>query len=119
MESTQPQEQGIRWTSELRVTGATGRLVFNGADQMFVSEGVLDGTSTFQIGQNRVEATLSSGTGQPGTWRFDFSAADASDFELGSLQVLEGEAAQMTENAVVFRLEGVAGERVVFTFRTK
>ncbi len=63
-------------------------------------------------GENRVEATLVQATGQPGLWRFELGAGAS-----GSLRVIAGEVTLVTPEAVVFRMKGRPGERVVFTFR--
>jgi hypothetical protein len=56
-------------------------------------------------------------SGTPGTWRFEAEAGRT--LEPGSLRVLRGEVALLTPTAVVFRLNGVAGEQVAFSYRQR
>ena len=75
-----------------------------------------------QVGRSRegdvvVAATLIKADGKPGTWRFE--AQPGESIEAGSLRVLQGDVALLTPTAVVFRLKGVAGERVSFTYRLR
>jgi len=65
-------------------------------------------------GVNRVEAVLVRGAGRPGTWRFDLSNQPA--MKPGSLRVVAGTVALITNDAVVFWLQGKPGERIVFAF---
>ena len=67
-------------------------------------------------GENRVEALVVQGAGQPGTWRLELGGTTS--FRAGSLRIVAGEVALITADAVAFRLTGKPGERVVFTFRT-
>jgi hypothetical protein len=101
------------WVSELSVPGGRGQVVMDGAEAVFHA----GGTETFSTptgpGTHRFEATLVDGAGRPGTWRFDLSALGPVP---GSLRVVAGEAAVTGPAAVVFRLRGKPGERVVFTF---
>jgi hypothetical protein len=46
-----------------------------------------------------------------GTWRFDLVG-----IRPGSVRAIAGTVAVITETSVVFRMDGRAGERVVFTF---
>jgi hypothetical protein len=79
-----------------------------------VRSGLAAMTTEAQKGANRVEAVLVRGGGRPGTWRFDFSGQSA--FKPGSLRVIAGTVVLVTGDAVVFRLNGRPGERMVFTF---
>ena len=83
---------------------------------MFAGKGRSSAVATGRRGENRIEAQLVQGSGRPGTWRFELGST--ASFEAGSLRVIAGEVAQITGDAVVFRLKGQPGERVVFTFRT-
>jgi hypothetical protein len=70
---------------------------------------------TVRPGENRLEARLTQAAGRPGLWRFELQ--EKGRLEPGSLQVLQGEVAQVTGDAVVFRLRGQVGETVAFSFR--
>jgi hypothetical protein len=101
------------FVSELLVPDARGQVVVDGTQAVFPA----GGTATFSLpvspGRHRFEATLVDGAGRPGTWRFDLSTLG---LRPGSLRVVAGEAAEAGSAAVVFRLRGKPGERVVFTF---
>ena len=66
-------------------------------------------------GENRVEAVLVEAAGKPGLWRFDLMNAEA--VVPGSLRVVAGEVVSIASSSLTFRLRGVAGERIVFTFQ--
>jgi hypothetical protein len=89
-------------------------VVMNGRSASAVRPGVAAIAAEGRTGANRIEAVLARGAGRSGTWRFDFSAVAA--FKPGSLRVVAGTVAVITPDAVVFRLQGKPGERVVFTF---
>jgi hypothetical protein len=62
-----------------------------------------------------VEATVvEARTG--GTWRFELGSLPG--FRPETLRVVAGEVVQLAGDAVVFRVQGRPGERVVFSFRT-
>ncbi len=109
--------QGLAWSSQLDVAGASGQVVLNNASASFAAGGRSNGVAEGRRGTNRVEAQLVEGAGKPGTWRFEFGATRS--FKAGSLRVVAGEAAAVTGDAVTFRLKGTPGERVVFTFETE
>lgn len=88
----------------------------NGSQVLFPERGRTLLRARLLQGDNRVEATLVQGT-KAGTWRFDLSAL--SGLEPGSLRVIAGDVAQVAGDAVVFRLKGKTGERVVFAFRVR
>jgi len=100
--------------SRLAVPSATGQMVFNGSVGFFPGVGLAHAVAPARRGENRVEAQLIEAKGAPGTWRFDL---EGDRFEEGSLRVLAGDTALVAPSAIVFRLKGIAGERVVFTFR--
>jgi hypothetical protein len=56
------------------------------------------------------------GTGG-GSWRFELAGTEG--LQRGSLRVVAGDVALVTDEAIVFRLAGRPGERIVFTFRTR
>jgi len=110
IESTQ-----ISISSDLQVPGASGQLVFNGSSVAFAGSGrsARLGVSAGQQGRNRIEAQLVQASG-PGTWRFDLSSTRG--FVAGSLRVVAGEVSLVTGNVLAFRMKGIPGERIVFTF---
>jgi hypothetical protein len=66
----------------------------------------------------RVEAQLVEAHGRPGTWRFELEPGGEALVRSGSLRVVAGSVVEVGPRAVTFRLQGRAGERVVFTFRS-
>jgi hypothetical protein len=107
----------IGWASQLDIEGASGQVMLNGATAVFAGPGGSTALAAGRRGENRVEAQLVQGAGRPGTWRFELGAT--ANLVPGSLRVLAGSVAEISGEAVVFRLGGRAGERVVFTFRTE
>ncbi len=108
--------QPAAWVSELDIPGGRGQVVLNGSDATFPATGgrvPLAGRP--RSGENRVEATLVQATGQPGLWRFELGADQS--VTPGSLRVIAGQVGLVTPDALVFRMKGRPGERVVFTFR--
>jgi hypothetical protein len=104
----------FHWSSQLEAPGSAGRVLLNGA---MIANGSArqEGLAQAKRDENRVDAELVQGGSRPGVWRFDFSAAVAP----GSVRVLAGDALQVSEGAVVFRLTGTTGERVSFVFRAR
>lgn len=102
----------VTWASELQVAGGSGQLILNGASGAHQGPGRSQGSGEARRGDNRFEATLVEGRGQPGTWRFELAGA----FRPGSLRVVAGELQLVTAEAIVFRLAGRPGERIVFAF---
>jgi hypothetical protein len=100
------------WTSQLEIPGARGQVVVNGRQALFPGPGRVALAVPLSPGENRVEAQLVQAEGKAGLWRFELR-----DQVPGSLRVIAGQVALVTGDAVVFRLGGRAGERVVFTFR--
>jgi hypothetical protein len=100
------------WVSELSVEGGRGQVVVDGTDAVFPAGGVETFTAEAGPGTHRFEATLVDSAGRPGSWRFDLTALRAVP---GSLKVVAGEAAVAGSAAVVFRLRGRPGERLVFS----
>jgi hypothetical protein len=103
-------------SSQLEMAEGEGQIVTNGRTAFAAGPGVSEMAADGRTGVNRVEGVLVRGAGRPGTWRFDFSGQSQSGFKPGSLRVIAGTVATITGNAVVFRLQGKPGERVVFTF---
>jgi hypothetical protein len=92
-------------------------VVVNGSAAVFASKGRSTAVAVGRRGENRVEAMVVQGAGKSGTWRLELGGTTS--FRPGSLRVVAGEVALVTADAVVFRLSGKPGERVMFTFRTE
>jgi len=107
----------IAWASELDLDGGSGQVVVNGEAAAFASRGRSAGAAVGRRGVNRIEAQVVEAAGRPGTWRFELGTTGS--LEAGSVRVIAGEVALVTESAIVFRLKGRPGERVVFAFRTE
>jgi hypothetical protein len=105
--------RGHTLSSDLAVPEARGQVVVNGTEAFFPAAGTSLIPLAGRVGFQRVEAVLAQAHGRVGTWRFDLLAAG---LKPGSLRVLAGEVALVSSDALVFRLKGQAGERVVFSF---
>jgi hypothetical protein len=112
-----PASRRVAWASELDLDGGSGQVVVNGETAAFATRGRSAGAALGRRGVNRIEAQVVEAAGRPGTWRFELGTTGS--LESGSLHVIAGEVALVTENAIVFRLKGRPGERVVFSFRTE
>jgi len=112
--SAPPAESASAWVSQLEVPGGRGQLVLNGRQALFPGLGRSSLPVRLEAGENRVEATLVQAQGKAGFWRFEPGAERG--LAAGSLRVITGEVALVTPDAVVFRMKGRPGERVVFTF---
>ncbi|HXB55561.1 MAG TPA: hypothetical protein VN461_12300 [Vicinamibacteria bacterium] len=104
------------WTSKLEVPGASGEVLVNSSATAFAGPGLSAGMAYGHRGENRFEARVLQGAGKPGTWRFELGST--ANFVPGSLRVLAGSVTEVSGDALVFRLSGRPGERVMFTFRT-
>jgi hypothetical protein len=102
--------------SKLDVPGASGQVLVNGFAAAFAGPGLSVGMAAGQMGENRIEARVVQGAGKPGTWRFELGST--ANLVPGSLRVLAGSVTEVSGDALVFRLSGRPGERVLFTFRT-
>src|SRR5262249_42293463 len=107
----------VRWSSDLDMDGGRLQLVMNGGSESSARRGRAYGEASLAEGENRMEAVLVEASGKPGLWRFDLLNAEA--IVPGSLHVVAGEVASIPSSSLTFRLRGVAGERVVFTFQKK
>jgi hypothetical protein len=87
----------------------------NGASASFPGSGRAYGAASLADGDNRVEAVLVESAGKAGLWRFELMNSQA--VVPGSLRVIAGDVVSIAPTSVTFRLRGVAGERIVFTFR--
>lgn len=99
------------WTSHLDVPHARGQVIFDGTHASLGRGSRRHLAPRPAVGRHRVEALLVSAAGKPGTWRFEVAG-----IRPGSLQVAAGTVVSLTAQAIVFRLEGRAGERIAFTF---
>jgi hypothetical protein len=111
-----PEQRPVTWVSQLDVPGGRGQIVLNGSEALFPAAGRVPLSARPRAGDNRVEAQLVKAEGRAGLWRFELAAGST---VAGSLRVISGEVALVTGDAVVFRLKGQPGERVVFTFRNR
>jgi hypothetical protein len=105
------------WLSELQVPAGRGQVIVDGTQAVFPSAGTESFATPLGPGTHRFEATLVDGSARgpaSGTWRFDLQALRVAP---GSLRVVAGEVVQVGADAVVFRLRGRRGERVVFSFQ--
>lgn len=105
----------VRVVSELAVAGGSGQAVLNGASLLFAGRGRAAATAAAPPGLNRVDAQLVTGDGRAGTWRFELGGRVVA----GSLRVIAGPVVEVAGESVTFHMSGAAGERVVFTFRTR
>jgi hypothetical protein len=110
-------QQSLNWTSALEVPDGEGQVVVNGRSASAVRTGLAAIAAEGRKGSNRVEAQLVRGGGRPGTWRFQFSGQ--SGLKAGSLRAVAGTVLVITGDAVVFRLQGKPGERLVFMFEVE
>jgi len=101
--------------SELSVAGGAGQVVVN-EEAAFPRTGRSSLAVRLRPGENRVEATLVEGR-SAGEWRFDIASVPG--FRPESLRVIAGEVSRVGGGVVAFRLQGRAGERMVFSFRVE
>jgi hypothetical protein len=101
------------WSSDLAVAGGRLQVVINGSAASFPGSGRASGVGALAEGTNRFEVTLLESAGKPGTWTFEMLAPGRGE---GTIRVVAGDVQAVTATSVTFRLRGVAGERVVFTF---
>ena len=112
-------EQGrlAGWSSELSVEGGRLQVAINGSSPVFPGPGRAFVTSSLIAGENRVEAVLVESAGKSGLWRIDLNPSDS--IVEGSLRVINGEPVLLGASSATFRLGGIQGERIVFTFLKK
>jgi hypothetical protein len=106
---------GVVVGSALEVAGGSGQVMLNGTGAAFAGRGRSQAMLAGRRGENRIEAQLVEAKAG-GFWRFELTGTDG--LQRGSLRVVAGDVALVTDEAIVFRLSGRPGERVVFTFRT-
>ncbi len=108
-------EHTATWQTELTAPGASGQVVVNG-EAVFPREGRTAISVRPQAGVNRIEGTLVEAR-SGGAWRFELGAIPG--LRPDSLRVVAGDVVQAAADAVVFRLQGRPGERVVFSFEVE
>jgi len=106
----------VIWSSDL-AKGTRLQLVVNGSAAFYPTAGRSVGAAAAIAGTNRMEATVAETDGKAGLWRFELSPSGAA--APGSLRVVTGDVVLITDTTVTFRLQGKAGERIVFTFQEK
>jgi hypothetical protein len=106
----------VIWSSDL-TKGTRLQLVVNGSAAFYPTAGRSSGTAAAIAGTNRMEATVAETDGKAGLWRFELSPSGVA--APGSLRVVTGDVVLITDTTVTFRLQGKAGERIVFTFQKK
>lgn len=102
-------------TSLLRVDGPAGRVVVNDA-RLDDIRGTVPFRHEFpgRVGENHVEAVLSTPSAGEVLWEFDFS--NARHFVPGSFRAQSGHALSVSSHRIVFRLTGTPEERLRFSF---
>jgi hypothetical protein len=108
------QQGSLGWSSDLGVEGGRLQIVVNGSALSFPGRGRAYGVAALADGTNRVEAVLVEGAGKAGLWRFDLLNAET--VVSGGIHVIAGDVVNIAANSVTFRLQGVPGERLAFTF---
>jgi hypothetical protein len=107
----------LLWSSDLRLEGGRLQVVVNGNASAYPERGRSLVTTRIKDGDNRVEATVVDAAGKAGSWTVDLSASQA--IQPGSIRVLSGEVESIGATAVTFKLKGISGERIAFTFQKK
>jgi hypothetical protein len=108
-------DTAVQWASDLALEGRL-QIVHDGSVS-FAGRGKTYGMSGLAGEETRVEATLVDAADKPGLWRFDLLTTSA--VAAGSIRVISGDPVQISSTSVTFRLQGRAGERVVFSFDKK
>src|SRR5262249_30654881 len=101
-----PQAQGSPALSgRLDLTGGRGQVVVDGAAVFYQQDAMPGRIDAAREGTTRVEATVVTADGRPGTWRFELAGAEA-----GTIMVMAGQVREATPASVVFQLSGKPGE---------
>jgi len=108
-------DAGGALVSELAVLGGNGQVVVDGS-AVFVRDGRSPVMVRGGSRRTRVEATLVAARAG-GSWRFDLGGMTGVQPE--SIQVVAGDVVQVAGGALVFRVQGRPGERIVFSFVTR
>jgi hypothetical protein len=102
--------RSLLWQSELLLRGGRGQLIANGSALVYLEAGRGGGTLAGAAGENRIEMQIVDGAGVPGLWRVTIGPTGS------FVRIIAGEG-QVQGSSVIFRLKGVAGERVVLGVR--
>ena len=102
--------RSLPWQSDLLLRGGQAQLIANGTALVYLEAGRTEGTLAGVAGENRIEMQVVDGAGVPGLWRVTIGPGS------GLVRIIAGEG-QVQGSSVIFRLKGVAGERVVLGVR--
>ncbi|HXB55947.1 MAG TPA: hypothetical protein VN461_14270 [Vicinamibacteria bacterium] len=102
--------RSLLWQSELLLRGGRGQLIANGSALVYLEAGRGGGTLAGAAGENRIEMQIVDGAGVPGLWRVTIGPTGS------FVRIVAGDG-QVMGSSIVFRLKGVAGERVVLGVR--
>jgi hypothetical protein len=106
--------EAFQWSSQLEAAGSAGRVSLNGS-LLASGPGKQQGVAQAKRDENRVDGEVVQGGSRPGLWRFELSEGVAP----GSVRVLAGDALEVSDSAIVFRVGGTTGERVSFAFAAR
>jgi hypothetical protein len=98
--------RSLPWQSDLLLRGGHAQLIANGTALVYLEAGRTEGTLAGVAGENRIEMQVVDGAGVPGLWRVTIGPGSS------LVRIIAGEG-QVQGSSVIFRLKGVAGERVV------
>jgi PKD repeat protein len=107
----------LSWNVELDSAGAVGHAVVGGQVLVAASGRRVEARTPRRQGESVVTATLVEAVGKAGTWRFEAAAGES--LEPGSLRVLRGDVVLLTPTSIVFRVKGVVGEQLAFSYRVR
>jgi hypothetical protein len=102
--------RSLPWQSDLLLRGGHAQLIANGTALVYLEAGRTEGTLAGVAGENRIEIQIVDGAGVPGLWRVTIGPGSS------LVRIIAGEG-QVQGSSVIFRLKGVAGERVVLGVR--
>jgi hypothetical protein len=102
--------RSLPWQSDLLLRGGHAQLIANGTALVYLEAGRTEGTLAGVAGENRIEMQVVDGAGVPGLWRVTIGPGSS------LVRIIAGEG-QVQGSSVIFRLKGVAGERVVLGVR--
>jgi hypothetical protein len=105
----------VAWTSQLDVAGGAGQVVL-GMTAAYPGHGAVSGSASVRCGDGHLEAVLVRAAGRAGTWRL---VLEGGDVQPESVRPVAGDVVLATSGAVVFRVQGRAGERFVLSYRTR
>jgi hypothetical protein len=102
--------RSLPWQSDLLLRGGRAQLIANGTALVYLEAGRTGGTLAGAAGENRIEMQIVDGAGVPGLWRVTIGPGSS------LVRIIAGDG-QVQGSSVIFRLKGVAGERVVLGVR--